>query len=93
MLIYNFFKPEAEETFNNIAKKFTEETKIPCKVVTAANNQYESTLKSEMAKSEAPTAFIINGPVGYNNWKDYCANIKDSELYNMLQSIKKAQNF
>lgn len=78
------FKPEAEETFNNIAKKFTEETKIPCKVVTAANNQYESTLKSEMAKSDSPTAFIINGPVGYNNWKDYCANIKDSELYNTL---------
>lgn len=78
------FKPEAEEVFEEIAKKFTEEEGIDCKVVTAANNQYESTLKSEMAKSDAPTAFIINGPVGYNSWKDYCADIKDTDLYNKL---------
>lgn len=78
------FKPEAEEVFGEIAKKFKEEEGIDCKVVTAANNQYESTLKSEMAKSDAPTAFIINGPVGYNSWKDYCADIKDTDLYNNL---------
>lgn len=78
------FKPESEAVFEEIAKKFTEEEGIDCKVVTAANNQYESTLKSEMAKSEAPTAFIINGPVGYNSWKDYCADIKDTDLYNNL---------
>lgn len=78
------FKPEAEKQFEEIAKKFKEEEGIDCKVVTAASNQYESTLKSEMAKSDAPTAFIINGPVGYNSWKDYCANIKDTDLYNKL---------
>ncbi|MBD5134859.1 MAG: carbohydrate ABC transporter substrate-binding protein [Lachnospiraceae bacterium] len=78
------FKPEAEQVFEEIAKKFTEEEGIDCKVVTAANNQYESTLKAEMAKSDAPTAFIINGPVGYNSWKDYCADIKDTDLYNNL---------
>ena len=78
------FKPEAREVFEEIAKKFKEEEGIDCKVVTAADNQYESTLKSEMAKSDAPTAFIINGPVGYNSWKDYCADIKDTDLYNNL---------
>ena len=78
------FKPESEEAFNEIAEKFTEEEGISCKVVTAANNQYESTLKAEMAKSDAPTAFIINGPVGYNSWKDYCADMSDTELYSKL---------
>lgn len=78
------FKPESEEVFNEIAEKFTEEEGIDCKVVTAANNQYESTLKTEMAKEDAPTAFIINGPVGYNSWKEYCENIKDTDLYNNL---------
>ena len=78
------FKPEAEEAFNEIAKKYTDETGVACKVVTAANNQYESTLKTEMAKSDAPTAFIINGPVGYQSWKDYCADVKDSDLYKVL---------
>ena len=50
----------------------------------AADRDYEQTLKSEMAKSEAPTIFQINGPVGYNNWKDYCANLKDTDLYSHL---------
>lgn len=78
------FKPEAEETFNKIAKKYTKDTGVDCKVVTAADNQYESTLKTEMAKKDAPTAFIVNGPVGYESWKDYCADIKDSDLYSQL---------
>ncbi len=78
------FKPEAEEEFNKIAKEYTKETGVACKVVTAADNQYESTLKTEMAKSDAPTAFIINGPVGYESWKDYCADLSDSDLYNIL---------
>ncbi len=78
------FKPEAEEAFNEIAEKFTEEEGIDCKVITAADNQYESKLKAEMSKDDAPTAFIINGPIGYNSWKDYCADLKDTDLYNNL---------
>ena len=37
-----------------------------------------------MAKSEPPTIFQINGPVGYSNWKDYCADLKATKLYDML---------
>ena len=54
------------------------------KVVTAASGNYESTLKSEIAKSDAPTLFQINGPVGYQAWKDYCANLKDTKFYQEL---------
>ncbi len=28
--------------------------------------------------------FQINGPVGYQNWKDYCLDLTNSELYNAL---------
>ena len=65
-------------------KTFEEETGIEAKVVTAASNQYESTLKSEMAKSEAPTLFTVNGPVGYNTWKDYCADLSGTAFYDLL---------
>ena len=37
-----------------------------------------------LAKKEAPTIFQINGPVGYQSWKDYCADLKDTELYKKL---------
>ena len=45
---------------------------------------YEQTLKSEIAKSSAPTIFQINGPIGYQSWKDYCLNIEDSEFASHL---------
>ena len=59
---------------------------MPVTVVTAAANQYETTLMSEMEKSEAPTLFQVNGPVGLANWKDYCLDLSDSKLYGELTS-------
>lgn len=55
-------------------------------VETAASGTYESTLKSEMAKEEAPTLFQVNGPVGMASWKDYCYDLKDSAIYKNLKS-------
>lgn len=78
------FKPEIADAYTDLMKTFSEETGIEAKVVTAAESQYEATLKVEMAKSDAPTLFTVNGPVGYNTWKDYCADLKDTEFYGML---------
>lgn len=78
------FKPEIAEKYEAIAKQYEEETGIKVKVTTAASGEYEKTLTSEIAKSDPPTIFQINGPVGYQNWKDYCADLKDTELYSLL---------
>lgn len=78
------FKPESAEIYQEIAKKYEEETGVKVKVVTAAANTYEQTLKSEIAKSSAPTIFQVNGPIGYQSWKDYCLNIEDSNFANLL---------
>ena len=81
---YMNFKPEVTEVWEEIAKAYTAETGVEVKVVTAAGGNYESTLKSEIAKSDAPTLFQINGPVGYQSWKDYCADLSNTEFYNAL---------
>lgn len=81
---YLNFKPEVAEVWETLAEKYTEETGVKVKVKTAASGQYEQTLKSEIAKTDAPTLFQINGPTGYNAWKDYCMDLKDTELYGML---------
>ena len=78
------FKPESATVYEELAKKYEEETGVAVKVATAAANTYEQTLKSEIAKSDAPTIFQVNGPIGYDAWKDYCADIKDSKLYSFL---------
>ena len=83
---YLNFKPEQDEAWQNLAAKYTEETGVPVTVVTAASGQYETTLQSEMAKSDAPTLFQVNGPVGLASWKDYCYDLKDSDIAKQVTS-------
>lgn len=78
------FKPETATIWEDVMKTFTQETGIPATVMTAASGTYEQTLKSEVAKTKAPTLFQINGPVGYQSWKDYCLDLKDSKMYELL---------
>lgn len=81
---YLNFKPESAAIYKELAKAYEEETGVRVIVDTAANNEYESTLTSKMSTDEAPTLFQINGPRGYANWKDYCADLSDTELYKHL---------
>ncbi len=83
---YLNFKPEQAEAWKDLAKEYTSETGIPVTIETAASGTYESTLKSEMAKDEAPSLFQVNGPVGLASWKDYCYDLKDSAIYKNLKS-------
>lgn len=78
------FKPEIADIYKEIAQKYEAEKGVKVKVVTAASNTYETTLKSEIAKSDAPTIFQINGPVGYQSWAKYCKNLSDTKLYDYL---------
>lgn len=78
------FKPEIEQVWQKIAKEYTEKTGVDVKVVTAAAGTYEQTLRSEIAKSDAPTLFQINGPVGYEAWKSYTKDLSDTDLYSWL---------
>lgn len=83
-IYYLNFKPEIAPVYEEIAAAYEAETGIKLNVVTAASGTYEQTLKSEMAKAEAPTLFQINGPKGYANWKEYCADLSKTDLYSHL---------
>lgn len=78
------FKPEIADQYKDVAEAYEEETGIKVKVVTAASGTYEQTLKSEVAKKNAPAIFQINGPIGYQSWKDYCADLSSTSLYSNL---------
>ncbi len=77
---YLNFKPEADEYWQELAETYTDETGVPVTVLTAASGEYEKTLKSEMAKTDAPTLFQVNGPVGLASWKDYCYDLSGSDI-------------
>lgn len=82
---YLNFKPEVADIYKEIADEYEKETGVKVVVETAANNEYESTLTAKMSTKNAPTLFQINGPKGLANWKDYCADLSDSELYKHLK--------
>jgi len=81
---YLNFKPEQDAQWQELAKVYTEKTGVPVTVVTAASGTYETTLMSEIEKSEPPTLFQVNGPVGLANWTDYCYDLAGTELVKHL---------
>ncbi len=78
------FKPEIAPVYEDIAKAYQKETGNTLIVETAAANSYESTLTAKMSTNEAPTIFQVNGPLGYANWKDYCKNLEDSKIVDIV---------
>ena len=77
-------KPEADAALQEIAKTYTEETGVEVKVVTAASGSYDSTLTAEMAKSQAPTLFVIGKDSSVKTWDSYAYDLKGTDVYNEL---------
>lgn len=78
------FKPEIANVYEEIAKAYGKETGKKIVVETAAANNYESTLTAKMSTNEAPTIFQVNGPLGYANWKDYCKNLENAKISDIV---------
>ncbi len=74
------WKPESEAAYQAVADAYKEETGVEVTVATAASGTYEQTLRTEVTKSDAPTIFQINGPVGLKTWQDYALNLDDVEF-------------
>ncbi len=83
---YLNFKPEQNAAWIKLAQTYKDKTGVEVTVLTAASGEYEATLTSEISKSNAPTLFQVNGPVGLSNWRDYCYDLSDSQVYSELTS-------
>ena len=76
-------KVEQADQIRELADNFTAETGIEVDVATASSDTYEQTLKSELAKSEAPTVFDVDNN-DFLNWTDYYADMSDTNMYKDL---------
>lgn len=83
---YLNFKPEQNDQWVALGKVYTEKTGVPVTVVTAASGTYDTTLKSELVKSDPPTLFQVGNRNGLDTWKDYLYDLKDTEVYKQLKS-------
>ena len=80
------FKPEIADVYTNVVEPAFEAAypQYDLKVVTAASNQYQQTLASELAKSNPPTIFQVNGPVGVAQNATTVAPLQDTGYYALL---------
>lgn len=81
---YLNFKPEVADVWEEVAQIYTEETGVEVEILNAPSNCNEQTLKSEIAKRNAPTLFQVNGPVGYGKLEYYCEDLSDTDLYSWV---------
>ena len=74
------FKPELDETAQALAAKYTADTGVAVKVITAASGTYQKTLINEMGKSGAPTLFVIGNADGVKDWGEFAMDLKGTAI-------------
>ncbi len=73
-------KVEITQQMEEYAKLYTEKTGVPVKVITGGgSSDYNTVLKSEMASGREPDIWVIEGPSGYELWKDKIADQAGAE--------------
>lgn len=77
-------KPEQQDEFKDLAKQFTKDTGVPVDVSVASSGTYEQSLKSELAKSNAPTMFDVDNN-DFQNWGDYYRDMSGTKIYKDLK--------
>lgn len=78
------FKPEVDQQWKDLAEIYTEQTGVEVTILTAASGEYNTTLQSEMAKSEAPTIFNVGNATAAQTWDEYTLDLSTSALYDHL---------
>ncbi len=87
------FKPETDEAWQNLASDYSSQYGVDVTVLTAADGQYNTTLTSEMAKSDAPTIFTVGNATAAQTWNDYTYDLKDTPLYSHLTDKSLTVNY
>lgn len=77
-------KPEAADQFKELGEQYAKETGVKVDIQTATNDNYDSSLTSELSKSKAPTMFNVSGYSTYAKVKNYLAPLDDSAVFKLL---------
>ncbi|WP_275575591.1 extracellular solute-binding protein [Bifidobacterium aerophilum] len=85
-------KPEVVDQLQQLAQDYTDETGVQVDIQTASSGSYESTLTSELAKSEAPTMFTIAGYDEFAKYQKYLEPLQDTDVYKLLNDEGKANS-
>ena len=74
---YLNFKPEFNDKLQELAAKYTEQTGVEVKIVTAASGDYSNTLNANI---EDVTIFNIGNAAGLADWDEYALDLTDTAI-------------
>ena len=77
-------KPEVADVWEKIADEYYAETGVEVEIINPPTNSSDSTIKSAIAKRNPPTLFKLSGQTAYNDWKAYCRDLSDTDLYSWV---------
>ena len=73
-------KVEIDAALQEYAAAYTEATGVAVKVITGGgSSDYNTVLKAEFASGSEPDIFVIEGPTGYELYKEKIADLSDNE--------------
>ena len=73
-------KVEIDGALQEYAAAYTAKTGVPVKVITGGgSSDYNTVLKAEMQSGREPDIWVIEGPTGYELWKDKIADQTGAE--------------
>lgn len=84
-VFYLNFKPESDAAWQELAKKYTEETGVEVKVVTAASGNYDVSLQNELGKATPElTMFQLTNDGAVATYGDYAIDLAGTDVYNEM---------
>ena len=84
-VFYLNFKPESDAAWQELAKKYTEETGVEVKVVTAASGNYDVSLQNELGKATPElTMFQMTNDGAVATYGDYAMDLAGTDVYNEM---------
>ena len=82
------YKPELDETLQELAAKYSESSGIDVKVVTPESGAYTQTLQEELEADEPPTMFVINNQYDAEKYGSGALNLSDTKIQRELDKTQ-----
>ena len=83
-------KAEVVDQYKELASMYTKKTGVQVDIQTGAAGTYDATMKSELAKDNAPTMFNVAGFDQFAKYQKYVEPLQDTDVFKLLNDTGKA---
>lgn len=82
-------KAEVVDQYKELASMYTKKTGVQVDIQTGAAGTYDATMKSELAKDNAPTMFNVAGFDQFAKYQKYVEPLQDTDVFKLLNDTGK----